>query len=122
MSLITAIICAIFALLSLWHNKKTNNRYISLTFVFYSIWFLVSICSSVQLYGFEKPSFQATLLIFIMVLSFAVGSMLEKITRKTTLLQSGSTPLSFRPSCYRRHQKWFSGTQTPRHRCYWHQW
>lgn len=82
MGVVTATLCAIMAALSFWLAKKEKKKYLSLLTIFYVIWLLVSLFSSFQLYGLEKPSIQASLLIFIMVASFTVGAIIGKIIKK----------------------------------------
>ncbi len=88
MNILTLIISILLLISFIFFYRKRNA--ISPMVIFFLLWTFILILSNLNLYGIYKPSFQAYLLIMLMLLFFAIGAIAYIVMSKQKLKKSGN--------------------------------
>lgn len=88
MNILTLIISILLLISFIFFYRKRNA--ISPMVIFFLLWTFILILSNLNLYGIYKPSFQAYLLIILMLLFFAIGAIAYIVMSKQKLKKSGN--------------------------------
>ena len=88
MNILTLIISILLLISLIFFYRKRNA--IRTMVIFFLLWTFILILSNLNLYGIYKPSFQAYLLIMLMLLFFAIGAIAYIVMSKQKLKKSGN--------------------------------
>ena len=80
MNIIALIISILLLIGCIFYYRKRNA--ISPMVIFFLLWTFILILSNLNLYGIYKPSFQAYLLITLMLLFFSIGVVFNIVIKK----------------------------------------